>query len=312
VSGPETGDLMRFRVDSWGHSNFDDARLPSMRIAARKGICGLFQVDATESANLLWRFRLEQEWLPERLDAEMDPMAAILPPNAWNSTRMPLIASYSIQWTLREGSDACALEMSAPEAETAVYVDGIPAGAINAFDPWMDLTGWFRPGQTRRISLLCRKRHWAEPAGTPVLYHLRKLVPDISGCSELDLARHDFSALPQETNGLWTEGASCGSIAMTAGETWIYRFPLDGIKPACRNLRIKGHAVKVTGLFNGHLLGRVFCPGDSRPAIVGGDPELLYLPGPWFPDSDKTGSGLTLIVEALGAEAILESVCLEL
>ncbi len=298
----------RFRVESWGHSNFDDARLPSMRIAAPKGIAGIYQVDGTDGDALMWRFRMEETWLPDSLKVCQEPMAAILPPNAWNSTRMPLISSYSTQWTLRTGSDACALEMDGAVAETAVYVDGMLAGVMNAFDPWLELTGWLEPGKPGLISLLCRKRHWAEPAGSPKLHHLTKLNPVMTGCSEQRLALHDFGGSVSNDVMGKRKSIPLEGFSLVPGETRVFHFDLDGMTQLCANLRIRGLDMKATGLFNGHLLGRVFSPGGCRPEMVGGDAELLYLPGPWFVEK---GNRLVLIVEALGPDAILESVSLE-
>jgi beta-galactosidase len=308
-------DSWQFRTDSWGHSNFDDARLPSMRIASPKGISGIFQVNRTDSSELMWRFQIHDVWLPDRLEATMDPMSPILSPNSWNSTRMPLIASYSVHWTLQEGSDSCAMELSSPEAETAIYVDGCLAGVYNAFDPWFDLSGLFNPGQTRTITLLCRKRHWADPAGVPKIHHLTCLHPEIVGCSDRDMEKHPFASHGMmDTDGRTGVSMPDNGLPLVPGEAIMVSFALDGLFPSgmkqapCLQARIKGVEMKAMGLFNGHLLGRVFGKSACRPAIVGGDPELLYLPGPWFKEKDNL---LILVVEGIGDGAILESAWLE-
>lgn len=318
-------DSWQFRTDSWGHSNFDDGRLPSMRIAAPKGIGGLFQVNRIDMSGLMWRFRIRENWLPDILDISISPMDPILSPNDWNSTRMPLISSYSIQWTMSEDSDACALEMSEPEAETAAYVDGRLAGVINAFDPWLDLGGWFQPGQTRTISLLCRKRHWAEPAGVPKMYHLTILYPEILGYSDRDLEQMPFWDCKETTCSVdnkkqWSDSPYLfekermislrrqPALTLVPGESLMLQYPLDNQQTNCLNIRIKGREMKATGIFNGHLLGRIFGKSACRPAMVGGDAELLYMPGPWFREMDNV---LILIVEGIGEGALLESVWLE-
>jgi len=72
-------------------------------------------------------------------------------------------------------------------------------------------------------------------------------------------------------------------------------------------MRIVCSDAKVTGFFNGHLLGRVFGTSESQPSIVGGDPEVLYIPKPWF----TTNNTITLLIESIGTNTVIDSVTLE-
>ena len=302
---PCASTVWRFRTDLWGHSNFDDARLKSMRIASERGVAGLFQVDRDDCCDLLWRFRQMENWLPDTLPTDNHPFDAILPPNAWNTTRMPLIARYQIVWTLQPGSDACALWMEKAEAETAVYVDGTLAGVLNPMDPWIELSAWCKPGQTHTISLLCRKRHWAEPAGTPHLYHMTRLVPDILGFTDADLESvFPAGALP----GADGKMTALNGMRLSAGETVQVQVSLDGVSPECRYLYLDMKDMKATALFNGRLIGRVLGEGAGRPDMAGGVANRLYLPGPWHRPS---GNLLTLILEGLGVDALLVSATMD-
>ncbi len=293
--------VWRFRTDSWGHSNFDDARLKSMRIASERGVAGLFQIDREDCGGLLWRFRQMETWLPETLSTDDTPFDAILPPNAWNTTRMPLVARYQLSWTLHPDSDACALWMENPVAETAVYVDGILAGLINPQDPWLDLSSWYHPGRTRTLSLLCRKRHWAEPAGVPHLYQMTRLVPQIRGFSGADLeAACPAGACVDKTLPV----TALPGIRVAAGGTLQVQVPLGDLEAACRYLYLDMKDMKATVLFNGRLIGRVLGEGAGRPDMAGGVPNRLYLPEPWYRGADNL---LTMLLEGLGADAELIS-----
>lgn len=291
--------VWRFRTDLWGHSNFDDARLKSMRIASERGVAALFQIDADDCGDLLWRFRQMDDWLPDTLPTDSQPFDAILSPNAWNTTRMPLIARYQLDWSLRAGSDACALWMENPEAETAVYVDGVLAGVLNPMDAWIDLSEWFAPGQTRTVSLLCRKRHWAEPAGVPHLVHMTRLVPEMCGLTDLELEAA-FSAGARPLSGV--SPVTLKGCRIPAGATMQMQVSLDGLSAECRYLYLDMRDMKATVVFNGRLIGRVLGVGAGRPDMAGGVPNRLYLPEPWHLPSDNL---LTLILEGLGAEAEL-------
>lgn len=295
----------RFLVDSWGHSNFDDARLPSMRIAMHKGVEAIHQVDRIEDRSLLWRFRVMNEWLPDSIEESDDPMEAFLPPNAWNSTRMPLIARYAIRWTRDAGSRACALRMADGEAETAVYVDGRFVGVLNPFDPWLELTEAFADGREHALALLCRKRHWAEPAGVPMLYHLTPLVPKTRGYSDrsLENSHPDGLRISEDATMQRLE-----ELLLAPGAAACARIPLDEFPPACRRLRLRLREMKAVVLFNGRLLGRVYGESASRPDMVGGDPEILYLPKPWHHPS---GNLLTILLEGIGRDAAVVSATLE-
>ncbi len=294
----------RFRIDSWGHSNFDDARYPSMRIAAPKGTKAIYQIDQKESP-VLWRMKVHETWLPKELSVVVGAMDPILMPNVWNSTRMPLVASYTLDWTLQEESDTCALHMAGAEAETAVYVDGLLAGTMNALDPWFSLSAWFKPRQKHQISLLVRKRHWAEPAGIPVFYHLTMLSPEMCGSNGDEMLAYMENQVLSKNSGL--EILENG-IAFEAGKAYGVAISFDAVPPACYYARFKSCGLKLSGIFNGHLLGRVFGECKSRPDMVGGDPEVLYLPKPWFREKDNR---LILMVEALEENARLAAVYLE-
>ena len=295
----------RMRVAAWGHSNFDDARLPALRIASEKGIHGIYQVDAVHRLNGGWRFRQEETWLPESLRPVNDPLSPLLSPNAWNSTRMPLLATYSTQWVLPVGCTACALHLDGMQAETAVYVNDAYVCVLLPGSPWVNLSKWLKPDEQAELALHVRKRDWSEPVGTPCLYHLTKLSPSVWGCSEMDLTQH-FSLLSH----LAEEGEAVepAGFALSAGQTMLLSMPMDGVPAGCSRMRITGREIMVTALLDGHVLGRLFLPSASRLAMVGGDPELLYLPGPW---RIANNSKLLLLVEALSGGACVETVVLQ-
>ena len=303
MEGNETA--WRIRVAAWGHSNFDDARLPALRIASGKGIQGIYHVDAVHRLNSGWRFRQEETWLPESLSPVNDPLSPLLSPNAWNSTRMPLLATYSTQWVLPEGCTACALHLDGMRAETAVYVNGTFVCVLQPGNPWVNLSNWIKPGEHAELALHVRKRDWAEPVGIPLLYHLTQRKPSVWGCSEMDLAKH-FSLLSDLAEE--GEAVDLAGLALPAGRMMLLSMPLDGVPTGCCRLRMSGREVMVTALLDGHVLGRLYLPSASRPAMVGGDPELLYLPGPWRAGSN---SKLLLLVEALSDGACVETIVLQ-
>ncbi|HET6487917.1 MAG TPA: beta-galactosidase, partial [Spirochaetia bacterium] len=274
----------RFWTESWGHSNFDDSRLPSMRLCSSKGIESVFEVVREESLAGQWRFRLMDQWLPKRLEYPDHPFDAALDPNQWNSTRSPLLALYRTDVTLAEGSQELALHLDGGRAEVALYVGGDLVGVMNPNDPWIGVPSSRISGGHARLELLCRKRDWAEPVGAPTLLHLRRLDPKVLSFGEEQLA------------GLRAATGARAELPLTLERdaTCMVDVDLAGLEHRCGYAVFDGRDVKLTAVFDGRVVGRIFCHAENRPFVTGGDGMRCYLPGPWY---DARDNHLVLLVE---------------
>lgn len=283
----------RFRVESWGHSNFDDPRLPALRMTSPKGIGGVFSVLRVDR-RLRWRFVLCEKWLPAHLELETSPFDALLPPDSWNSTRTPLLAAYYTDFTPEMQGDAFAIELNGNKAETAIYVDGELVGVFNPYTPWIPITPYVQKGRTCRLTLLCRKRDWMQPVGKPALYHLKAAPVRMYALEEDALLR--LSA----EGGVQTELP----LTLCPGETAVLDLGLDGVSYSFGHAVAEATDLKLTAMFNGHVVGRVVGDFPEGPALHGGDPCAFYLPAPWFRPS---GNRLHLLLEGIGPKPQLSS-----
>jgi beta-galactosidase len=295
---PGGGEKWRFRAECWGHSNFDDSRLDSMRIAGGKGIKETYAVLREETLAGRWRFRLMDEWMPKKLRYRPGPFDAILDLNAWNTTRKPVIALYYTDVRPQPGCDGMAVRITGGSAEVAIYAGGAFIGAVNPLDPWVYIPSGRLKGKYPRLELLCRKRDWNEPVGEASLFHLKRLKLRVYGFGEEGLARMD--AAPGRDVSL--------PVRFDGDRTWAMEFDMDGRERACAYVRVDARDLKVTAVFNGRVVGRVFGEWEGRPFIAGGDGAKFYLPGPWYRES---GNRLALFIEPTGREPELRGLTVE-
>lgn len=292
------GGKMRFKTECWGHSNFDDSRLDSLRLSSGKGISAAYGVLGDEKLDGRWHFRQMDEWLPKRLRYVGGPFDAILDPNAWNSTRKPVFAMYYTTVFARPGCTDLAVRVEGGSAETAVYADGKLVCVLNPLDPWALISVRSMRGEKLRIELLCRKRDWNERVGNVTLYHLRRLPLKVSGFVEERLADIRVetgleTTLPKHFDG---------------DRSYAMQFDMDGYEKRCIYVRVDASDLKLTVIFNGRIAGRIFGEWEDKPFITGGDSTKLYIPGPWFVGS---GNRIVCFIEPTGDNPVLQSLTLE-
>ena len=282
------------RVESWGHSNFDDPRLPSLRAQSPKGIGGVYSVIQTEE-NLLWRFSLADRWLPGQLTVEESSFDPILSPNSWNSTRVPLLAAYTSRFLPADSADAFFLWLKGNDAETALYVDEALVGVFASRTPWMDISPFVKKGTSCRLTLLCRKRDWSQPAGVPVVFGLQKRPVRMAALPEEEISR--LSAAEGKPTHL--------PLRLKPGAVAVLELDLDTVDPQFGHGRINLSDMKLTAVFNGRVVGRLVGQCAHIPVPVGGDPTAIYLPRPWF---RPKGNRLVLLLEGIGEQPLLSGI----
>jgi beta-galactosidase len=295
---PMSDGTWRFRTEIWGHSNFDDPRLPNLRLTSLRGIESAFQV--------MWEKDITSGWFFEYFDEEADDGARAAAKripfwsvNSWNGTRVPMRCSYSKRLTMPANLDAAILSFEGNKAMTEVLIDGNPAGRVNPLDPYIDLSSHVAPGRDGEIRILANKRDWAEPVGTVRLL----------GCVRISTC--DLSLLPDRalTAILDKPGRDAGlPIRIPPGAMKVATFNLDGPERSCSYARFFGKDMKLTAVFNGRVVGRIFLDSSAAPAVVGGDPLIAYLPGPWRKPS---GNALVLLLEGIGEAPSLDRLLLE-
>ncbi|GAA1611898.1 MULTISPECIES: beta-galactosidase [Kribbella] len=260
---------LRATVEIWGHANFDDVRLPSMRLGALRGLGTLWNVVEARDISALWT--VDGHWAG-------DP-APVRNLAGWSSTRIGTPISY----TRRVDTEApAALHLDGVRAPVSVTVDdGVPV-TVHREDPWVLL-----PTGTKQISVTLPH----DPSGGGLRAELLTLsaIRDWTCATQNDELLTEFAS--RREDGVDVELP----LTLRPGEeAW-----LDLSLPTLENgalLRAEGTQARITGWASGECLGRVWL-GD-RPAFSGGDPDVLWIPPGW--------TGLTLLVQGAAGPAVPE------
>ncbi|HWD79914.1 MAG TPA: beta-galactosidase [Kribbella sp.] len=253
--------VLEATVEIWGHANFDDVRLPSLRLGALRGLGSVWNVVETHDSSALWT--VDGHWA-----GTPAPLRGL---TGWSSTR----SGTPITYTRRVDTEGpAALHLDGVRAPVSVAVDGEPR-TVHVEDPWVLL-----PAGTKELSVTLPH----DPSAGGLRAELLTLSPVFGWtCSVQDDELLTAFALRREP------GAEIElPLSLRPGEeTW-----LDLELPSLENgllVRPEGAQVRVTGWASGECLGRVWL-GD-RPAFSGGDPDVLWIPPGW--------SGLTLLVQGV-------------
>jgi beta-galactosidase len=263
-------------VEIWGHANFDDARLPALRLGALRGLGTLWTVRETADVSALWSVHGHWAGRPA-------PLRVL---GGWSSTRVGVPVTYTRQ--IRSAT-ASALHLKGVAEPVRVSVDDGEPYTVHTEDPWVLL-----PAGTHRISVTVPHH----PSGGGLGAELLGLDP----VTDWTCSAQDDELL----TGFATEPAPGPEVrlplALEPGEeAW-----LDVDLPPSHDgllVRLDGSWIRVTGWAGGECVGRVWV-GD-RPAFSGGDSNVLWIPSGW--------SGLTLLVRGAAGpgEAELRTLWLE-
>ncbi|MFJ4541736.1 beta-galactosidase [Streptomyces tibetensis] len=287
-------------VEIWGHANFDDARLPALRLGALRGLGTLWTVRETTDVSALWE--VHDHWA-----GRPAPLREL---GGWSSTRVGVPVTYTreirtataaalhlkgvvepVRVTVSDGEPHTADMVHEPLGVDTVHEPlGIdtahePLGVetahtVHAEDPWIPL-----PAGTHRISVTLPHH----PSGGGLRAELLALDPVTDWtCS----AQDDDLLTAFATESAPGQEVPLPLVLAPGEEAW-----LDVDLPPSHDgllLRPDGTQIRVTGWVEGECVGRVWV--DDRPDFSGGDANVLWIPPGW--------SGLTLLVRgAAGPKA---------
>lgn len=242
-------------VETWGHSNFDDARRPALRLGALRGLGRVWSVVAEEDVTGMWTVEGAGSWAGRP--------AALPVLGGWSSTRVGLPITYRRVLAV-DGSHHHALRFAAVPGVITVEVDG-RAHVVTAEDPWLHLA----PGEGRDIAVTLPHQPGALAGAT--LLRLEEV--------------REWDAEPQPDTALValasTDAAGTPTtlpLQLAPGEeAWLdIPVPAGGL-----SLRFEGAQVRVSVFGAGELLGRVWLTDAARPRFTGGDGGRVLVPAAW-------------------------------
>jgi beta-galactosidase len=267
-------------VEIWGHSNFDDARLPALRLGGLRGLGTLWTVQTAQDVSALWTVDGNDHWA-----SAPAPTRTL---GGWSSTRVGMPITYTRVLDI-DPAAVSALCLHGLAAPVRVAVDGGEPVTVHRENPWVML-----PAGAGRISLTMPHN----PSSAGLRAELLTLQP-VTGWS---CTVQDDNLLTAFSSDVQPSGEQVGlPLGLKPGEeAW-----LDVDLPASDTgwlLRLDGTQVRATGWAGGECLGRLWLADASRPRFSGGDSDILWVPAAWT----AAGARLTLLLRA--TDGPLESV----
>ncbi len=259
-------------VETWGHANFDDVRLPGLRIGSLRGLGRVWSVLDRRDVGSGWTVDGGTQWA-----GDPAPLRSL---GGWSSTRFGRPVTYRRPLG-RDLDHHRALHLPGLGRAVHVTVDGVEH-LVTAEEPWLHLA----PGQGRDVAVTA-------PHGPGVLggAWLLRLAPvrgwDVEPQS--DRALVELSTRPAEPTALPLP------LTLAAGdEAWLeVEVPAGGC-----SVRFGGAQVRISAFAHGELLGRVWLEDAARPRFTGGDPGRIWLPAAW---NDGT---IRLLVHATAGDVV--------
>ncbi|WP_457101948.1 beta-galactosidase [Microbacterium sp. P5_E9] len=259
-------------VETWGHANFDDARLPALRLGSLRGIGRVWGVVGQRDVTGMWTIDGPGTWA-----GAPAPLPVL---GGWSSTRVGATVTYRRQLDV-DGIHHHAVRFGIVPGTISVDIGG-RTQIVSAEDPWLHLA----PGEGQDIAVTLAH----QPGG-------------LAGATLFRLAEvRGWDVEPQPDSALLTLAGAAASGTETAlplrlapgEEAW-----LDIPVPAGPlSLRFEGSHMRVSVFAAGELLGRVWLSDGARPRFTGGDAGRVLLPASW-----NSGSVRVLVHATAGGAA---------
>ncbi|WP_274653082.1 beta-galactosidase [Paenibacillus humicola] len=304
---PPRGGSLIVRTEIWGHSNFDDVRLPGLRLHALKGLTGAAAVTNVRNLSSNWRMRragagsheLDPQLAAPGLDDGEWPVVGF---GGWMSANYPdpALECYRRSFETSAEADSWTLHFKGIQAQARVYVDGCDAGPVHPNDPHVDITRFVEAGRTVQVAVFL-ERAAGRQAGAVLLYEGVRAdewrlsaaeEPELLTAAEAARARAERTELP---------------VTLAPGTAaWLYGQLQPPPEGGGWRMRAAGSGMKLTVFFAGRLVSRLWLPGgEERPVVTGGSSDSFWLPGPWFGEGGAGGreGTLAILLEAVVPDA---------
>jgi beta-galactosidase len=278
------------RAEIWGHANFDDGRLPALRLKSLRGMGGLCAV--AEVSNLTPNWYYQDGVTSPR--AQIDPVWPYLSFGGWSTVKEPAPGVYYREVRFAPDRDTRLLHFPELQVNLDVYVDRALAGEVTPFNPWLDVSAFTQAGETVLLAVSVERQLRLTPG--PVTLYQGNAVGgwQVAGWGEAEL-----SGLLKVQAEASVPAALPFQLA-AGGMGWLHgQLPLDQLPGAPLDLIFEGSEMKVTVWVGERLVGRLWLPSQKRPRMAGGPSDRVYLPAAWL----KAAEGqIHLLMECTAAQ----------
>jgi beta-galactosidase len=281
------GTELVLRTEIWGHANFDDHRLPALRINSMRGIKGLVGIFHQENLTPNW-FYQHRSRVPAQ---HLDPSWPLIYFGGWSTTDEPSLGIYYKKVSFTKDLDTRVLHFPGLQVDAQVLLDGQMVGRINPFSPYTDISDISRPGATATIAIIVEQA-FRRPAGQVVLYQGMAL-------KNWNVAGWDESRLAAQAKKASLDGKGIQlPITLPAGAmAWLNTRISSSINWGQGwGLQIIGQGLKVSAWIGQRLAGRIWLPSPNRPRMAGGLDDRMVLPESWL---QEAGGQIHLLLESI-------------
>ena len=275
-------------VEIWGHSNFDDARLPALSLGALRGTGTVMAVVRTTDVSSLWRVHGGGQWA--------EPGRALRGFGGWSSSRLGVGIGYR-KTLSAPAEEENYLHFAGLTSPISVCVGSLAPAVVVPENPYLRL-----PRETIGWDIDVTFPHDPSHGPGPVTLLSGVLLQDWS-----------VQALPQEGLDAMAQAAGVAAVPaegpaglpreVPAGSAcWLSPDLADLESGRGYFLKASGSGLMISAWLDGVRLGRVMpgVQGDSAaPRMSGGDPGVIWLPAPMM----KPQARLTLLLESRGTSA---------
>lgn len=285
------------RAEIWGHTNFDDARLPALRLNAMKGMTGITAITAVRDLSRNWSvYRAKNRTIRSELTGDADrSLWPVVVFGGWLSPDHPAFEYYSRTFEASAEASSWTLYFEGLQSHAKVFVNGVEAAEnVNPFDPYVDITPFVTAGQAVTLTIFV-ERVLGLPATDKVVLFEGVPAADwtISSAEEQELIADAADKLEQSAQIELPAELAPGRAA------WLYAAVApSGVDKGWR-VQFDGKGLKLTVFLEDRIVGRLWLPCDAElPLMTGGSRQSVYLPGAWFPEAGEPGR-LAIWLEAV-------------
>lgn len=285
------------RAEIWGHSNFDDPRMPGLRLNAMKGMRGLSAITRIRDLSVNWRYALADSDEAARSPDVLFPASASRPIVAFGGWLSDIRCRR--EWfvrTIAVNSDATAqvLRFDGLEGTAEVFVNGRSAGTAQPLDPYVDIAPYASPGESIELAVLLERNLGQQGGRVQLLEGIEAVQWQLAGSGEEELREY--------ARTIGASAAAALPVALAPGAVTMLYGELSAADPENDGWRVvvQGHGLKATVFWNGRLISRLWLPGgEARPAMTGGSADSFYVPGAWFRAPAEGADEMILLLEAV-------------
>lgn len=264
------------RTEIWGHSNFHDERLPSLRLGSLRGISSGSAI--TDVIELGSGWQVSSPLTQNTVGTQPVPLTGW---GGWSSTRRPETLIYERNLTIPDDRDTVALRIRGAQVPLAVAIDGTAVGQITPLDPILDITDNVASGQATIIGISAT-RAFSEDLGSIDLLVGRSLsgwrlgafaVPELFEDSRRADASSTLVQLP-----LTVRPGEARWLTIDARDHQTAETERDMV------IRTLGQRIRLTLLHHDHIIGRVWSDPPANAPMTGGRGDIALAPAPWLLD----------------------------